>query len=162
MKAIEGAQRAVSRINRLLCASDCEEGGRRPAGRAGGCAEAPRAGLPPYGLPSLTRNSRSRRTRQLPSQRKLRRIRGGPFAEQTSGGQIHFRSRQVDGGCSRCQSNQNCIHSTKDVRPGSPCFSVMADPALEWAFLGSVAAFHDQPARGSLRKRATSSASPTR
>ena len=35
-------------------------------------------------------------------------------------------------------------------------------PALEWAFLGSGAAFYDQPARGSLRKRATSSASPAR
>ena len=28
--------------------------GRRPAGRAVGCAEAPQAGLPPGGLPSLT------------------------------------------------------------------------------------------------------------
>ena len=124
----------VSGIDWLLCASECEEGGRRPAGRAGGCAEAPRAGLPPYGLPSLTRNGRSRRTRQLPSLRKLRRIRVGPFAEQPSGGQIHFRSRQKDGGCSRCQSDQHCIHWTKDVHPGSPCLSVMEQPRSRMGF----------------------------
>jgi len=110
MKTIEGPQRAVSEENQLLCAPDCEEGGRRPAGRAGGCAEAPRAGLPPYGLPSLTRNSRSHRTRQLPSLRKLRRIRVGRFRGQRSGGQIHLRSRQKDGGCSSCQ--QTSIAST--------------------------------------------------
>ena len=45
------------------------------------------------------------------------------------------------------------------ARPG---FRERTNPALEWAFLGSSAAFHDQPARGSLRKRATSSASPAR
>src|SRR6478752_9521669 len=45
------------------------------------------------------------------------------------------------------------------ARPG---FRERTSPALEWAFLGSGAAFHDQPARGSLRKRATSSASPAR
>ncbi|MBP1299934.1 hypothetical protein AB7M56_000019 [Bradyrhizobium elkanii] len=73
----------VSAINWLLCGSDCEEGGPRPAGRAGGCAEAPRAGLPPYGLPSLTRNGPSRRTRQLQSHRKLPRIRGRTFRGAT-------------------------------------------------------------------------------
>jgi hypothetical protein len=86
-RAIEGAQRIVSKKNRVLCASDSELGGRRPAGRAGGCAEAPRAGLPPYGLPSLTRNGPSPRTRQLLIHRKLPPIRVGPFAEQSPGGQ---------------------------------------------------------------------------
>ena len=36
--------------------------GRRPAGRAVGCAQAPQAGLPPRGLPSLTQNDPSPRT----------------------------------------------------------------------------------------------------
>jgi hypothetical protein len=52
------------------------------------------------------------------------------------------------------------IRGTKYVRLGRPCFRRRTNPALEWAFLGSGAAFYDQPARGSLRKRATSSASP--
>ncbi|RTM14142.1 MAG: hypothetical protein EKK33_07065 [Bradyrhizobiaceae bacterium] len=50
----------------------------------------------------------------------------------------------------------------KNVQFGTRCFRRRTSPALEWAFLGSGAAFYDQPARGSLRKRATSSASPTR
>ncbi|AEI04703.1 hypothetical protein OCA5_pOC16701360 (plasmid) [Afipia carboxidovorans OM5] len=51
---------------------------------------------------------------------------------------------------------------TSDVQFGSPCFRERTNPALKWAFLGPATAFHDQPARGSLRKRATSPASPAR
>ena len=39
--------------------------GRRPAGRAVGCAQAPQAGLPPRGLPSLTQSGESPERVQL-------------------------------------------------------------------------------------------------
>lgn len=41
--------------------------GRRPAGRAVGCAEAPQAGLPPRGLPSLTQTGGVAHPRWLPA-----------------------------------------------------------------------------------------------
>jgi len=67
MKAIEVFGDRSQKIYGLLCATGCEESGRCPAGRAIGCAEAPQAGLHPYGLPSLTRSGPSPRTSQLPS-----------------------------------------------------------------------------------------------
>jgi hypothetical protein len=163
------------------------ESGRRPrGGRAGGCAEAPLAGLPPYGPPSLTQSASevAHRRNCCSSRQQLmhNRFRTVPFQVHRSGrspsqslsfpcGAIHFvhidqqsssTSRRADTPCSfmSIRVAQTCGRKMCDF--ADPRFRGRTSPALEWAFLGSGAAFHDQPARGSLRERATSSASPAR
>jgi len=71
-------------------------------------------------------------------------------------------SRRTDTPCSfmSIMVAQSCGRKMCDF--ADPRFRGRTSPVLEWAFLGSGAAFYDQPARGSLRERATSSASPAR
>lgn len=118
--------------------SDCEEDGRRPTGRAVGFAEAPRAGLPPYGLPSLTRNDPSPRRRQLLSRSDAPAYRVGPEllnASEAYGLENIKRKRKFRGAIakwanrlslrtkgrrrSRSQSDRHCIRGTNHVRFGS-------------------------------------------
>lgn len=138
MKAIERLSERSRRIYRLLCPSDCEEDGRRPAGRAVGFAEAPRAGLPPYGLPSLTRNDPSPRRRQLLSRSEAPGYRVGPEplnASESYGLVDIERTRKLRGAIakwanrlslrtkgprrSRSRSDRHCIRGTNHVRFGS-------------------------------------------
>lgn len=156
--------------------------------RGGGCAEAPLAALPPHGPPSLTQSAaevaptgatatragssacifvsgrcslsvyRSGRTlsfaEPVVSMRRnpLRTHRPTVFVDFEANGHPLF--VHVDHGGTDLQDAKCAISQTHA--------SGRTSPALEWAFLGSGAAFHDQPARGSLRERATSSASPAR
>ena len=160
------------------------ESGRRPYGAGLGAALKPRlAGLPPHGPPSLTQSAAEvthRRNPYLSRQQLMHNRLSGAFQVHGSGrspsqslwfpcGAIHFihidqqsssTSRRTDTPCS-CMSirvAQTCGRKMCDF--ADPRFRGRTSPALEWAFLGSGAAFYDQPARGSLRKRATSSASP--
>ena len=156
-------------------------------GRGGGCAEAPLAGLPPHGPPSLTQSAAEVAPTGATATRagssacifvsgrcSFRCTEDGRSPSQSLSfpcGAIHFvhidqqsssTSRRTDTPCSfmSIMVAQTCGRKMCDF--ADPRFRGRTSPALEWAFLGSGAAFYDQPARGSLRERATSSASPAR
>ena len=156
-------------------------------GRGGGCAEAPLAGLPPHGPPSLTQSAAEVAPTGATATRagssacifvsgrcSLSVYRSGRSPSQSLSfpcGAIHFvhidqqsssTSRRTDTPCSFMSIRVAQTCRTQNVRFRRPTLPGRTSPALEWAFLGSGAAFHDQPARGSLRERATSSASPAR
>jgi len=156
-------------------------------GRAGGCAEAPLAGLPPHGPRSLTQSAAevaptgATATRagsstcifvsgrvllkcvQKRTDALLRRTCRFHAAQSTSYTSTNS-LRRLRG--ERTPLFVHVDHGGTDLRTQDARFRRPTlpgkDPALEWAFLGSGAAFYDQPARGSLRERATSSASPAR
>jgi hypothetical protein len=156
-------------------------------GRGGGCAEAPLAGLPPHGPPSLTQSAAEvaptgatatragssacifvsgrcslsvyRSGRTLSFAEPVVSMRRNPLRTHR---QSSSTSRRTDTPCSfmSIMVAQSCGRKMCDF--ADPRFRGRTSPVLEWAFLGSGAAFYDQPARGSLRERATSSASPAR
>ena len=156
-------------------------------GRAGGCAEAPLAGLPPHGPRSLTQSAAEvaptgatatragssacifvsgrcslsvyRSGRTLSFAEPVVSMRRNPLRTHR---QSSSTSRRTDTPCSFMSIRVTQTCGRKMCVFADPRFRGRTSPALEWAFLGSGAAFHDQPARGSLRERATSSASPAR
>jgi hypothetical protein len=162
------------------------ESGRRPYGAGLGAALKPRlAGLPPHGPPSLTQSAAEvthRRNPYLSRQQLMHNRLSGAFQVHGSGRSpsqslsfpycaIHFvHISQQSSLTSRRATSLVCArrsgwHGLADARCAilySHASGERTSPALERAFLGSGAAFHDQPARGSLRERATSSASPAR
>jgi len=154
-------------------------------GRAGGCAEAPLAGLPPHGPRSLTQSAaevaptgatatRSSACIFVSGRCSLSVYRSGrtlSFAEpvvsmRRNPLRTHRPTVFVDFKANGHSSFVHVDHGGTDLRTQNLRFRRPTlpgkEPALEWAFLGSGAAFYDQPARGSLRERATSSASPAR
>jgi len=156
-------------------------------GRGGGCAEAPLAGLPPHGPPSLTQSAAEvaptgatatragssacifvsgrcslsvyRSGRTLSFAEPVVSMRRNPLRTHRPTVFVYFEANGHPCSFMSIMVAQTCGRKMRDF--ADPRFPGK-DPALEWAFLGSGAAFYDQPARGSLRERATSSASPAR
>jgi hypothetical protein len=156
-------------------------------GRAGGCAEAPLAGSSPSraAIPDAKRGRGRAHGRNCYSSRQQHmhiRFRTCSLSVYRSGRTLSFAEPVVSMRRNPLRTHRPTVfvdfkanghplfvhvdHGGTDLRTQNLRFRRPTlpgkEPALEWAFLGSGAAFYDQPARGSLRERATSSASPAR
>lgn len=151
-------------------------------GRAGGCAEAPHCGSSPsraaipdarscelanshdcgLDLADLETQPHAPAVRARAQRPFHRACHFHPPASSLQPSPNSFRRLGSENTTRVLASQDGMDPRMNDVRFGKTRLRERTNPALEWAFLGSRAAFHDQPARGSLRKRATSSASPAR